>query len=123
MVLAAACGPLPQPDRRAERSRAPDAPASPPARPTPAPLAIPTGVAAVRTGADLFVRAGCVQCHGDAGEGYVGPPIARTPLGLGAVVTQVRFPLSPKMPSFSRRQLSDEEVAFIYAFLQSLPPR
>ena len=66
---------------------------------------------------------GCFSCHGNAAEGYVGPRIARTSLPLGAVVAQVRFPMTPKMTPFSRRQLSDEEIAYIYAFLQSLSAR
>ena len=120
--MAAACGPLPQREAVATQTPAPTArtASAAPLAPAPTPLAMPTGQAAVDRGADLFSQGGCLTCHGQVGEGYVGPRIARTSLSLAAVVTQVRFPVTPKMTPFSRRQLSDEEIAYIYAFLQSL---
>ena len=106
----AAPAPLPSPTPRVVPTSAP----------TPTPLAVPAGQAAVAQGADLFVQGGCVACHGQAAEGYIGPRIAGTSLSLASVITQVRFPVTPKMTALSRRQLSDDEIAYIYAFLQSL---
>ncbi len=97
--------------------------ASPEVAPTAAAVTQPpTTPAAIERGADLFVRSGCVACHGSAAEGYVGPQIARTSLSLPSVLAQVRFPDVAKMTPFTRPQLSDEEVAYIYAYLQSLGP-
>jgi mono/diheme cytochrome c family protein len=71
-------------------------------------------------GATLYGRNGCVVCHGVRAEGLIGPRIAGTHLSLTAVRQQVRLPLHPRMPAFAQDQLSDEGIAAIYAFLQSL---
>lgn len=71
-------------------------------------------------GATLYGRNGCVVCHGVRAEGLIGPRIAGTQLSLTAVRQQVRLPLHPRMPAFAQDQLSDEGIAAIFAFLQSL---
>ena len=71
-------------------------------------------------GATLYGRSGCVVCHGVRADGLIGPRIAGTQLSLTAVRQQVRLPLHPRMPAFAQDQLSDEGIAAIYAFLQSL---
>jgi mono/diheme cytochrome c family protein len=72
-------------------------------------------------GERLYHWSGCVLCHGPRAEGLVGPNIARTPLEFAAVRRQVRFPVRPHMPPFTTDQLTDEGIAAIYLFLQSLP--
>lgn len=70
----------------------------------------------------LFVSSGCVLCHGAQAEGFVGPRIARTVLALEDVRRQVRTPRTASMPSFGVRHITDDELARVYAFLQSLRP-
>ncbi len=102
-----------------------------PTAPSDAPVVPPTASAAPRPalavvgsadrGAALFGRSGCFVCHGPYAGGSFGPRIARTALPLDAVLSQVRRPRSDYMPAFVAGQLSDQAVADIYAFLQSLP--
>ncbi len=74
-------------------------------------------------GQNLFFSLGCNVCHGDSGEGLVGPTIALTVVPLDRVVQQYREPLEA-MTEFTPDQVSDEEIADIYAWLQSVerPP-
>ncbi len=71
-------------------------------------------------GQNLFFSMGCNVCHGDLGEGLVGPTIAMTVVPLDRVITQYREPLEA-MTAFPPDQISDEEIADIYAWLQSVP--
>lgn len=84
-------------------------------------VALPPTKENVERGAVLYTSLGCVTCHGVHAEGLVGPRIAGTLLGPGAVQAQVRTPRSHYMPAFPADRLSDEELAAIYAFLQGLP--
>ena len=74
-------------------------------------------------GQNLFFAMGCNVCHGDQGEGLVGPTIAMTVVPLDRVVKQYREPLEA-MTAFPPDQISDEEIADIYAWLQTVerPP-
>ncbi len=74
-------------------------------------------------GQSLFFAMGCNVCHGDQGEGLVGPTIAMTVVPLDRVIQQYREPLEA-MTAFPPDQISDEEIADIYAWLQTLqrPP-
>ena len=71
-------------------------------------------------GQSLFFDMGCNVCHGDRGEGLVGPTIAMTIVPLERVVEQYREPLEA-MTAFPPDQISDEEIADIYAWLQTVP--
>ena len=71
-------------------------------------------------GQNLFFSLGCNVCHGDQGEGLVGPTIAMTIVPLERVVQQYREPLEA-MNEFPPDQVSDEEIADIYAWLQTVP--
>lgn len=75
----------------------------------------------VKRGQHRFYEVGCSQCHGVKAEGAVGPEIARTDLPLDAVISQVYEPPGEEMPPFSPRAVSEEDIAAIYAYLQSLP--
>ena len=70
-------------------------------------------------GQNLFFSLGCNVCHGDSGEGLVGPTIAMTVVPLDRVILQYREPLEA-MTEFTPDQVSDEEIADIYAWLQSV---
>ena len=71
-------------------------------------------------GQNLFFSLGCNVCHGDLGEGLVGPTIAMTIVPLDRVVEQYREPLEA-MTEFPPDQVSDEDIADIYAWLQTVP--
>lgn len=72
-------------------------------------------------GRALFVSNGCSACHGDQGQGNIGPTIAGTGLTFAAVLHQVRVPKG-QMPPFSTQQVSDAQVRQIYDYLESLGP-
>jgi ubiquinol-cytochrome c reductase cytochrome c subunit len=76
-------------------------------------------------GKKVFEKLGCSRCHGGAGEGMPstgkqpGPPrIAGSRLSLSDFVQAVRK-AKGQMPPFGAKQVSDEELADVYAFLQS----
>jgi S-disulfanyl-L-cysteine oxidoreductase SoxD len=70
-------------------------------------------------GKKLFASVGCAGCHGPLAKGEVGPKIAPPPLPLPQLLKYVRKP-SGVMTPFSEDQVSDDQLADIYAFLQSL---
>ncbi len=74
-------------------------------------------------GQELFFSLTCNACHGDRGEGLVGPTIAQTIVSLERVIEQYREPLEG-MRVFSPEEVSDDEIADIYAWLQTVerPP-
>jgi len=73
-------------------------------------------------GRELFMSAGCYECHGMAGQGSVqsGPRLAPEPMPVASMITLVRKPLN-QMPAYSQKQLSDADVADIHAYLASIP--
>jgi len=71
-------------------------------------------------GAQLFQELECVDCHGSDAQGDVGPRLAGTRLELAAVVTQLRGPRGV-MPVYGPDRLSNDDIASLYAWLQSLP--
>ncbi len=69
-------------------------------------------------GEALFVGQGCASCHGIRGQGgAVGPTIA----GTEAATLREKTQKGPSgMPSFSPKDLTDEDIAAIAAYLQSV---
>jgi mono/diheme cytochrome c family protein len=72
-------------------------------------------------GKKIFVRDGCYQCHGYAGQGSIagarlGPPV----LSAEGMIRYIRKPAGA-MPAFSDKVLSDKEVNDIYAYLKTMP--
>ena len=82
----------------------------------------PPGDAA--NGKRLYLADGCFTCHGRAGQGgaYNGPApvLASTALPFDGFKGQIRNPVND-MPAFSNANLSDKDIADIYAFVRSLP--
>jgi mono/diheme cytochrome c family protein len=76
---------------------------------------------AVARGRQLYFNQGCNVCHGDQGEGGLGPPLAGTCLSYDEVRRQLREPRG-FMPAYIEEALSDNQVRDLYAFEQSLPP-
>ena len=68
----------------------------------------------------MFFANGCQACHGDQGEGFIGPTLAQTSFTIDQVIQQYRTPRN-LMPPFSADRVSDAEVADIHAWLQTLP--
>lgn len=71
-------------------------------------------------GAELFVTNGCQVCHGDVGEGIVGPTIAQTGLDIHGVLSQYRQPRGV-MPRQTAEDVPPEDIADIWSWLQTLP--
>lgn len=72
-------------------------------------------------GKRLFLRDGCWECHGYAGQGgRDGARIAATALSLQGVMRYVRRPAGA-MPAYTDKVLSDAELTDIYAYLKSMP--
>jgi mono/diheme cytochrome c family protein len=69
-----------------------------------------------------FDRVGCWQCHGREGQGgREGPRIAApVPMAYAALAGFVRT-TSGDMPPYTEKVLSNQEMADIYAYLQSIP--
>jgi len=73
-------------------------------------------------GKRLFTKYGCYECHGREGQGssMTGPRLAPNPIPFEALVSYVRKP-TREMPPYTDKVVSDQELADIYAFLQSRP--
>jgi ubiquinol-cytochrome c reductase cytochrome c subunit len=73
-------------------------------------------------GKRIFNKIGCYQCHGHEGQGSVmtGPRIAPDPVPFEVLARYVRKPTG-EMPPYTAKVVSDQELADIYAFLQSRP--
>jgi mono/diheme cytochrome c family protein len=73
-------------------------------------------------GQKTFMRVGCFQCHGTNGQGSeAGTALTPEPLPAEAIANFIRF--SPgRMPVYPEDVLSDDEIADITAFLESVPP-
>jgi mono/diheme cytochrome c family protein len=73
-------------------------------------------------GKRIFTKNGCYECHGREGQGsnMTGPRIAPDPVPLDVLTRYVRKPTG-EMPPYTDKVVSDQELADIYAFLQSRP--
>src|SRR5262249_36936036 len=74
-------------------------------------------------GKRLFMRNGCYQCHGTVGQGgLAGPRLAQTKLTLSGFTGFVRSPRPGNMPPYRSKVMTDQELADVYAYVQSVPP-
>ena len=80
--------------------------------------AAPAGNA--ENGKKQFRTHGCVSCHSYSGQGGAGARLAQNPITFQAFVNYVRRPKG-SMPPFGN-QVTETELADIYAFLKSVPP-
>src|SRR5207237_623583 len=72
-------------------------------------------------GKTAFVQHGCWQCHGFQGQGGVtGPKLAPEPIAAEAFVAFLRAS-NRAMPPYPEAILSNEDVADIHAYLESIP--
>ena len=89
---------------------------------TPAAKSGDASAATIANGKRVFEATGCVACHGAQGQGTtLAPQIAPPPMQLAAVVAYVRQPTG-KMPPVPVATASDQQLADVYAFLQSVAP-
>jgi len=70
-------------------------------------------------GKATFLRVGCYECHGTAGQGGTGPHLGPNPRSLESLIAFVRKPTG--MPAYSPKVLSDADIADIRAYLASVP--
>ena len=73
-------------------------------------------------GKQIFASYGCYQCHGREAQGGpgTGPRLAPNPISFDALSKYVRQPTG-QMPPYTRKVVSDQDLADIYAFLRSVP--
>lgn len=80
----------------------------------------------VANGKRIYLATGCFMCHGRSGQGgaYNGPApvLAKTEMPFDGFKGQLRQPVED-MPAYSVAVMSDQQIADIYAFVQSLPGR
>ena len=74
-------------------------------------------------GKRIFMRNGCYQCHGTVGQGgLAGPRLAQTKLTPAGFISYVRNPRPGNMPPYRNKVMTDQELADVYAYVQSVPP-
>ena len=79
----------------------------------------PKGEAA--KGRKIYVAYGCSACHGHQGQGSnAGSKVAPNPMAFAAFDRQLRQPRD-RMPAYTRKTVSDQDVADIYAYLMTIP--
>jgi mono/diheme cytochrome c family protein len=72
-------------------------------------------------GAMLFRKVGCWQCHANEAQGgAAGPRIGPDPIPFARFTQYVRSPTGD-MPPYTDKVLSNQDLADIYAFLQTRP--
>ena len=77
--------------------------------------------ASAEKGKAAFIQHGCWQCHGTVGQGGVaGPKLAPDPMPFEAFSAFVRA-TNRAMPPYMEAILSNDDLADIYAYLQSIP--
>ena len=110
-----------KPADRGSEGSAPQQPASATERGAQAPAPQVSNDPAVNAGAALYKRNGCYECHVNDGQGGPqGPRLGPSPIPLPRFVAYVRNPAGD-MPPFTAKVVSDDDLAKIYAFLQSRP--
>ncbi len=83
--------------------------------------AAPAGNA--ETGKKIFMKDGCYECHGREGQGAAeaaGPRIGPLQISFDAFAKYIHQPTG-QMPPYTSKVISDQELADIYAYLQSRP--
>lgn len=100
-----------------DRGTRPDAPPAA-AQDAKAPAA-PSGD--VNAGKKLYKSSGCFECHGTVAQGSPRTgPMLLTQQPFNGFLRQLRRPVA-EMPPYQEKVLTDQQVADIYAFIQTLP--
>jgi mono/diheme cytochrome c family protein len=74
----------------------------------------------IQNGKRLYLKDGCYECHGYAGQGGAGARLAPKVLSAANLIKYVRHPAGA-MPPYTNKVVSDAELTDIRAFLASLP--
>jgi mono/diheme cytochrome c family protein len=75
----------------------------------------------VETGAMLYRKVGCYQCHVEQAQGGAnGPRLGPDPIPFARFAQYVRNPTG-EMPPYTDKVLSNQDLADIYAWLQARP--
>jgi mono/diheme cytochrome c family protein len=89
--------------------------------PPPAAAAAKAPAGNADNGKKIFSSYGCYQCHNYAANGGgAGPRLAPNPIAFAAFLRQIRKPAN-EMPPYTAKVVTDQDVADIYAFLQTVP--
>jgi mono/diheme cytochrome c family protein len=73
-------------------------------------------------GKKLFEAKACYECHGWRGQGgLAGARLAQTKLNLQGFRNILRNPPPSNMPPYRAAVLTDQEVADLFAYIQSFP--
>src|SRR5262245_58072629 len=84
----------------------------------------PVHAASAERGKTAYIQNGCWQCHGTMGQGSImtsgGKRLAPDPMPWETFSSFVRS-TNRAMPPYSESILSDNDLADIYAYLQSIP--
>ena len=72
-------------------------------------------------GKAAYVKNGCFQCHGFVGQGGAAGKLAPNPMPYEAFANYTRTS-NRAMPPYSEQILPDNELADIYAYVESIPP-
>ena len=78
----------------------------------------------VENGYKAYTTYMCYTCHGTVGQGAdrgTGPKLAPNPVSFTTFTAQVRTPRQD-MPPYRKAFVSDQEVADMYAYLQTIKP-
>jgi mono/diheme cytochrome c family protein len=114
--------PAPEDKKPVDRGQEGSAPQPPAAERGPQGSALPmSSDPRVNEGAALYRKNGCYECHVNDGQGGPqGPRLGPNPIPLPRFTAYVRNP-GGDMPPFTAKVISDDDLAKIYAFLQSRP--
>jgi mono/diheme cytochrome c family protein len=75
----------------------------------------------VENGKKLYLRDGCWECHGYAGQGgRDGARLADTALSAAQLTRYIRRPTGA-MPAYIDKVMTDAQAADIWAYLKSMP--
>src|SRR5580704_7691420 len=75
-----------------------------------------------KNGERLYLKNGCFQCHGYAGQGGLnGARLAQTKLTAPGFTAFVRNPPSGGMPPYRAKVMSDQELLDVYSYIQTFP--
>lgn len=89
--------------------------------PAPKPTEAKPPAGRVDSGAALYKKVGCYQCHANEGQGgLAGPRIGPNPVPYARFVQYARNPTGD-MPPYTAKVLSNQDLADIYAFLEARP--
>ena len=71
-------------------------------------------------GKRLYLKDGCYECHGYAGQGGAGARLAPRVLATANFIKYVRHPAGA-MPPYTNKVASDQELSDIRAYLATMP--